>query len=288
MTATIETDATVRDPRAGKNPLKIRNIHHVELCAGNAKQSAFYYRKAFGFSQLAYSGLETGNRETTSYVLSQGKIRFVITSPLTEGHAHTRHIGCHGDGVIDIALQVEDADDAFHEAVRRGARPAVEPHDAGDQFGVVRRAAIHTYGDTLHSFISYGDYRGAFLPGFQPAEIAGQSAGLLLVDHIVGNVELGKMNVWADWYYERARLLALHHFRRQGHLHRVQRTDVDRDVGRQPAGEVPDQRAGAGPEEEPDRGVPRLVRGPGVQHIALLTGDILSTVRSCGPTASSS
>ncbi len=278
MTATVETGATVRDPRAGKNPLKIRNIHHVELCAGNAKQSAFYYRKAFGFSQLAYSGLETGNRETTSYVLSQGKIRFVITSPLTEGHAHTRHIGCHGDGVIDIALQVEDADYAFNEAVRRGARPAVEPHDAADQFGVVRRAAIHTYGDTLHSFISYSDYKGAFLPGFQPAEIAGQSAGLLLVDHIVGNVELGKMNVWADWY---SSVMGFSRYI----------TFDDKDISTEYSALMSivmsdDNRLVKFPINEPAPGRKKSqideylewYRGPGVQHIALLCGDILSTV----------
>src|SRR5207248_1837543 len=113
------------------------------------KQSAYFYRKAFGFSQLVYSGLETGNREAASYVLSQGKIRFVITSPLLPSHPASDHITRHGDGVRDIALLVEDADFAFHEAVKRGASPAVEPHDVTDENGTVRRAAIHTYGDTL-------------------------------------------------------------------------------------------------------------------------------------------
>jgi 4-hydroxyphenylpyruvate dioxygenase len=278
MTATIQTDAAVRDPRAGRNPLKIKNIHHVEFCAGNAKQSAFFYRKAFGFSQIAYSGLETGNRETTSYVLAQEKIRFVITSPLTKVHTHTQHIGCHGDGVVDIALQVEDADFAFHEAVKRGAAPAVEPYDISDQFGTVRRAAIHTYGDTLHSFISYKDYKGAFLPGYQAAVVAGESAGLLVVDHIVGNVELGKMNIWADWY---SSVMGFSRYI----------TFDDKDISTEYSALMSvvmsdDNRVVKFPINEPAPGRKKSqideylewYQGPGVQHIALLCGDIIRTV----------
>src|SRR5205085_8942719 len=141
-TSTIEPDVALRDVKRGENPLRLKRIHHVEFWAGNAKQSAYFYRKAFGFSQLAYSGLETGNRETASYVLSQGKIRFVITSPLTPSHPASDHVRNHGDGVHDIALLVEDADFAFEEAVRRGALPAVEPHDVTDANGSVRRASI--------------------------------------------------------------------------------------------------------------------------------------------------
>src|SRR3954469_17257324 len=128
MTATIESDIAVRESGLRENPLKLKKIHHVELWAGNAKQSAYYYRKAFGFSQLAYSGLETGNRTAASYVLAQGKIRFVITSPLKPPHPGAEHIRKHGDGIYDIALLVEDADFAFSEAVKRGAKGAVEPH----------------------------------------------------------------------------------------------------------------------------------------------------------------
>src|SRR2546430_1941356 len=158
MTVTVESDVAVRESGLRENPLKLKRIHHVEFWTGNAKQSSYFYRKAFGFSQLAYSGLETGNREAASYVLSQGKIRLVITSPLTASHPASDHIKKHGDGVRDIALLVEDADFAFNEAVRRGARPAIEPHDVSDANGSVRRASIHTYGDTLHTFISYRDY----------------------------------------------------------------------------------------------------------------------------------
>src|SRR5436853_7880410 len=150
-TSTIETDVALRDVKRGENPLKLKQAHHVEFWAGNAKQSAFFYRKAFGFSQLAYSRLETGNRETASYVLSQGKIRFVITSPLRGENAGSEHIRRHGDGERDIALLVEDADLAFAEAVRRGAKPAIEPYEITDENEKVRRVVVKTHGVTLIS-----------------------------------------------------------------------------------------------------------------------------------------
>jgi 4-hydroxyphenylpyruvate dioxygenase len=183
-----------------EDPLKLKSIHHVEFWAGNAKQAAYFYRKGFGFSQVAYCGLETGNRDETSYVLRQNKTNFVITTPLTPNHPASEHIRKHGDGVRDIALHVEDADFAFAEAVRRGAKPAAEPCDVSDEFGTIRRAAVYTYGDTIHSLISYKDYKGAFLPGYTAASVPGQETGILRIDHIVGNVELGKMNHWADFY----------------------------------------------------------------------------------------
>ena len=139
------------------NPLKLKRVHHVEFWVGNAKQSSFYYRKAFGFSQLAYSGLETGNRDLASYVLQQNKTNFILSTPLHCDHPAAEHIKKHGDGVRDIALEVADADFAFEEAVRRGAKRFVEPHDLTDDNGTVRHAAVHTYGDTIHSFISYND-----------------------------------------------------------------------------------------------------------------------------------
>jgi 4-hydroxyphenylpyruvate dioxygenase len=211
-----------------KNPLGLKKIHHVEFYVGNAKQAEFYYRKAFGFSRAAYSGLETGNRETTSYLLRQNRVNFVLTTPLHPEHPAAYHIKKHGDGVRDIAFQVEDADYAFTEAVKRGATAIVEPRDLSDENGTVRHSAIATYGDTVHSFYSYDDgrklqkangnghtpsaatnpkskiqnpkYEGPFLPGFVPQEVAGEEVGIQLVDHIVGNVELGKMNYWCDFY----------------------------------------------------------------------------------------
>jgi 4-hydroxyphenylpyruvate dioxygenase len=183
-----------------ENPLKLKRIHHIEFFVGNARQAAFFYRKAFGFSQVAYSGLETGNRKRTSYAMSQGKANFVLTTPMTADDAAAEHIRQHGDGVRDIALEVADADEAFAEAVRRGAIPAEEPYDLDDECGSVRRAAVHTYGDTIHSLISYKDYKGPFLPGFAASPVEGDDCGILRIDHIVGNVELGQMQTWADYY----------------------------------------------------------------------------------------
>ncbi len=211
-----------------KNPLGLKKIHHVEFYVGNAKQAEFYYRKAFGFSRHAYRGLETGDRDVTSYVMKQNRIYFVLTTPLNPEHPAAEHIKQHGDGVRDIAFQVEDADHAFNEAVKRGATPISEPRDWSDENGLVRHAAIATYGDTIHSFISYGSagnasapapalassdgaatatqqervnaYLGAFLPGFTEQIVEGEEVGVVLVDHIVGNVELGKMNHWCDFY----------------------------------------------------------------------------------------
>ena len=210
-----------------KNPLGLKKIHHVEFYVGNAKQAEFYYRKAFGFSRLAYRGLETGDREVTSYVLKQNRVNFVLTTPLVPEHPAAEHIKQHGDGVRDIAFQVEDADHAYNEAVKRGAKGVVEPRDLTDANGTVRHAAIATYGDTIHSFYSYQAsttpsadrpsgasdgaataaqqervyaYSGAFLPGFTEQLVPGEEVGIQLVDHIVGNVELGKMNYWCDFY----------------------------------------------------------------------------------------
>jgi len=278
MTATLETDVALRDVTRGENPLKLKRIHHVEFWSGNAKQSAFFYRKAFGFSQLAYSGLETGNREAASYVLSQGKIRFVITSPLRGESSGSDHIRQHGDGVRDIALLVEDADFAFAEAVKRGAKPAIEPYDMRDENGTVRCAAIHTYGDTLHSFISYRDYRGPFLPGYQAAGVSNEPAGLLVVDHIVGNVELGKMNEWAEFY---SKVMGFSRYI----------TFDDKDISTEYSALMSivmsdDNRIVKFPINEPAPGRKKSqideyldwYAGPGVQHVALLCGDIIETV----------
>jgi len=188
-----------------RNPLGLKKINHVEFYVGNAKQAEFYYRKAFGFSRAAYRGLETGDREVTSYVVQQNRVNFVLTTPLSPEHPAAEHIKQHGDGVRDIAFYVEDADHAFNEAVKRGATPVTEPHDLADENGSVRHAAIATYGDTIHSFISYNtnnghNYNGVFLPGFVEQTVEGDPTGIMLVDHIVGNVELGKMTYWCDFY----------------------------------------------------------------------------------------
>lgn len=186
--------------------LPLKNWDHIEFYVGNAKQSAMYYQYAVGFKLTGYSGLETGNRERASYLLEQGKIRFVLTTPYHPDSFIAEHIKQHGDGVRDIALEVDDAASAFNETVKRGAVPVLEPTKFEDENGWIIRSAIKTYGDTIHSFIERKNYKGLFLPGFIDASAKAvkgiTSVGLRSVDHMVGNVELGKMNQWVRFYAE--------------------------------------------------------------------------------------
>lgn len=182
--------------------LPINGTDYVELYVGNCKQAAHYYQTAFGFQPLAYAGLETGLKDRESYVLQQGKIRLVLTSPLKGGTEIGRHIDLHGDGVKVVALWVDDAKSAFNETVSRGAKPYMEPVTEEDEFGKVTRAGIYTYGETVHIFVDRNQYSGPFLPGFRawnpdyrPAEV-----GLKFVDHMVGNVGWNEMNTWVDFY----------------------------------------------------------------------------------------
>ena len=260
------------------NPLRLKSIHHVRFIVGNAKQAAYYYRKAFGFSQFAYSGLETGNRDGASYAMEQGRARFVFATPYRTTSPDAAHLHTHGDGIVDIAFHVEDADAAFHEAVRRGAEPARQPHSLQDQYGTVRHAAIKTYGDTIHSFYAFRDYTGPFLPGFVPREIAGQDVGILRIDHMVGNVELGKMEHWAKWYSDVlgfARYISFD----------------DKDISTEYSALMSivmsdNSYAIKFPLNEPAAGKRKsqideyldFYGGPGVQHVALLTQDIEHTV----------
>jgi len=263
---------------ASQNPLQLKRVHHIEFWVGNARQASFFYRKGFGFSQAAYRGLETGERQLTSYVLSQGKANFMFTSPLEPGHAASQHIRQHGDGVKDIALQVENAEQAFEEAIRRGARPADPPHEIRDEHGTICRAAVHTYGDTIHSLISYRDYSGPFLPGFISAPIPGDDAGILRIDHVVGNVELGQMEHWADFYH------------RVFGFHRYISFD-DKDISTEYSALMSivmsdDSQSVKFPINEPAPGRKKsqideyleAYHGPGVQHVALLCRDAIATV----------
>ena len=239
---------------------------HIELWVGNAKQAAYYYEHAMGFTRTAYAGPETGVRDRASYVLEQGDIRFVVTSALHEDHEITRHHAKHGDGVRDIALTVPDATEAYRQAVDRGARGVSEPHRDEDQFGSVERAAIATYGDTIHTFVNRSDYAGPFMPGYVSVSANGhtqQGVGLTNIDHVVGNVELGKMNVLGRVLRARLRDDEHHPLRRRPDPHRVLGVDVEGDVGRLGEDQVPDQRARGGQAEEPDRGVRRVLRRPG-------------------------
>lgn len=262
----------------GTNPLKLRSIHHVELWVGNAKQAAYYYRNALGFSQFAYAGLETGSREVTSYALRQGKATLVVSTPLRTEGPMQEHIRKHGDAVRDIAFHVADCDAAFRAATSHGARTVVEPHDVEDAHGTVRRAAIATYGDTIHSLISYDRYKGPFLPGYVASEAAGREAGLLRIDHIVGNVELGKMNEWADFY---ARVCGFHRYinfddkdisTEYSALMSIVMSDDSQSV-KFPINEPAEGRRRSQIQEYLDYNC-----GPGAQHIAIQTKDIISTV----------
>ncbi|MEM9290792.1 MAG: 4-hydroxyphenylpyruvate dioxygenase [Acidobacteriota bacterium] len=261
-----------------ENPLGLKRVHHVEFWVGNAKQAAFFYRQAFGFSQVAYSGLETGDRERATHVLAQNDATFLFTTPLNGDAEMNEHITKHGDGVRDIAFEVDDADAAFAAAVERGAKPAVEPYDLEDKHGKVRIAAIHTYGDTLHSFISRNGYQGPFLPGYQVREIPGSAVGIQRVDHIVGNVELGQMEYWANWYSD---VLGFERYL----------TFDDKDISTEYSALMSivmsaDEAVIKFPINEPAAGRKKsqieeyldFYGGAGVQHVAMLTDDIIATV----------
>lgn len=182
--------------------LPINGTDYVELYVGNAKQAAHYYKTAFGFKSLAYCGLETGNKEFCSYVVVQDKIRLVLTTPFNPDSEISDHIRRHGDGVKVIALWVDDARKSYEETTSRGAESIMEPTVFSDEHGEVVKAGIKTYGDTIHIFVERKNYKGVFLPGFVSweSEYNPGSTGLKYVDHMVGNVELGAMNKWADFY----------------------------------------------------------------------------------------
>ena len=259
-------------------PLPINHIHHVELAVGNAKQASFYYRHTFGFTQVAYAGPETGQRERASYYLQQGNAKIVLTTPLYRDDPLAEHLKQHGDGVVDIAFRVPNADDAFFEAVSRGAKPAQEPVTLSDKEGSVRRSAIHTYGDVVHSFITPIDYKGIFMPHFEPWEVKGMQTGLRAYDHLVGNVEDHCMDNWVNWYNN---VLGFDLFL----------TFDDKDISteysalRSKVVASPDRRVKF-PINEPADGLKKsqiqeyieFNNGPGVQHIALYTEDIIDTI----------
>lgn len=182
--------------------MPLNGTDYLELYVSNCSQAAHYYQTAFGFQPLAFSGLQTGNQETQSYVLVQDKIRLVLTSPLKAGTAIGKHIDDHGDGVKVVALWVDDATYSYEEAIKRGAESYMEPRVEEDADGRVVRSGIHTYGETVHVFVERKDYNGVFLPGYRKWETTYRpdSLGLKYVDHMVGNVELGKMNDWVDFY----------------------------------------------------------------------------------------
>lgn len=260
--------------------LPLLGTDYVELYVGNAKQAAHFYKTAFGFQSLAYAGLETGVRDRCSYVLKQGKIRLVLTTPLTSHSPVADHHKKHGDAVKVIALWVDDARDAFHQTVNRGAKPYLEPTVEKDEFGEVVRSGIHTYGDTVHIFVERKNYRGAFLPGFQPweSEYNPPSTGLQYIDHMVGNVDWGQMNYWAQFYREVMGFSNLISF-------------DDKDISTQYSALMSKVMTNGNgrikfPINEPAEGIKKsqieefiqFYEGAGCQHIAVATNDIVFTV----------
>ncbi len=182
--------------------LPINGTDYVELYVGNSKQAAHFYKTAFGFQSLAYAGLMTGLKDRESYVVQQGKIRLILTSPLVGGTEIGQHIDTHGDGVKVVALWVDDATKSFEETVKRGAKPYMKPTVEKDAHGEVVRSGIHTYGDTVHIFVERKNYKGTFLPNFMEwkTEYNPTETGLQFVDHMVGNVGWNEMNTWVNFY----------------------------------------------------------------------------------------
>jgi 4-hydroxyphenylpyruvate dioxygenase len=254
---------------------------HVELWVGNAKQAAYFYEHAFGFTPVAYAGPETGVRDRASYVLDQGGIRLVLSTALREEHEIARHACSHGDGVKDIALAVPDATEAYRQAVQRGARGVVEPHTVEDEFGRVEISSIATYGETIHSFVDRADYAGPYLPGYRAVDADGNDGvGLLAIDHCVGNVELGRMNHWVEFYERCFGMTEMIHFSDEdisteySALMSKVLTDGQGKV-KFPINEPAEGRRKSQIEEYLE-----FYGGPGVQHIALTTGDIVGTVEA--------
>jgi 4-hydroxyphenylpyruvate dioxygenase len=256
---------------------------YIELWVGNAKQAAYFYEQAMGFTRTAYAGPETGVRDRASYVLEQGEIRLVVTSPLREESEIAKHHARHGDGVKDIALTVPDATEAYRQAVQRGARGVAEPARFDDELGSIELAAIATYGDTIHTFVDRSRYTGPFKPGYVSTSSNGQRSpgvGLTNIDHVVGNVELGRMNHWVEYYERVFGMTEMIHF-------------SDDDISTEYSALMSKVMAdGEGkikfPINEPAEGKRKsqieeyieFYGGAGAQHIALASANIVQTVEA--------
>ena len=259
----------------------ILGIDYVQFFVGNAKQAAHYYQ-SLGFVPVAFMGLETGSRDRVSWCVQQGQVRFVFTGSLDPNSPIAEHVKLHGDGVKDVALRVPDAEDAYRVALERGATGVEEPQVFEDERGKVVRAAIATYGETIHSLVSRQDYSGVFWPGFQSVGPGSPTEGFGIenIDHVVGNVELGKMQEWVQFYERIMGFVELRHFSDE---------EISTEYSALMSKVVWD---GEGkiklPINEPAEGKRKsqieeyleYYRTPGVQHIALTTGDIVRSVES--------
>jgi len=276
MPQTLERSAPVE-----KDFLPLNGTDYIEFYVGNARQAAHYYRTAFGFELAAYRGPETGARDRASYVLMQNKIRLVLTTALAPDHPIAEHVRVHGDGVRDIGLWVDDAESAWLETTRRGARSVAEPATLRDDLGDAKISSIAAYGDTVHTFVERRNYRGAFLPGYEPAaghDTLARPAGLKHVDHMVGNVGWGEMNRWVDFYRDVMGFRLFKHF-------------DDKDISTEYSAlmskvmsngnervKFPINEPAAGKRKSQIEEYLEYYRGPGVQHIAMATDDIIATV----------
>jgi 4-hydroxyphenylpyruvate dioxygenase len=278
---TQETGVSPVSPPVPKHDeMPLLGIDHIELYVGNGVQAAHYFTHALGFRETAYAGLETGMRDRACHVVEQGRVRFLLTSPMHGGSEISRHVAEHGDGVKVVGLAVPDAEEAYRVAIRRGARGLQEPHTETDEHGSVRLATIATYGETVHTFVERDGYEGPFLPGFEPVDGGEARDHFAGIDHVVGNVELGRMEEWVA-YYERV----------FGFTEMIRFTD--QDISTEYSALMSKVMAdGKGrikfPINEPAEGKRKsqieeyleFYGGPGVQHIALSTTDIVATVRA--------
>jgi 4-hydroxyphenylpyruvate dioxygenase len=260
--------------------LPLMGTDYVEFYVGNAKQAAHFYKTAFGFQSHAYSGLETGVRDRVSYVLKQDKIRLVLTTALVEDSPIGEHVKKHGDGVKVVALWVEDARKSYEETTKRGARSFMEPTVEKDEFGEVVRAGIYTYGETVHMFVERKNYTGEFLPGFRKWESEYNPApiGLKYIDHMVGNVGWNEMNIWVKWYEDVMGFVNFLSF--DDKQITTEYSSLMSKVMSNGNGRI------KFPINEPAKGKKRsqieeyldFYNGPGVQHVAIATDDIIKTV----------
>jgi 4-hydroxyphenylpyruvate dioxygenase len=272
---------TAPSATATEDFLPINGTDYIEFYVGNAKKASYYYRTAFGFRLVAYAGPETGVRDRASYVLQQGKVRLMLTTPMGPDSEISEHIKRHGDGVKVLALWVDDAERSWMETTSRGARSAGAPTTLTDAHGEVKVASIHTYGDTIHTFVERRNYNGVFMPGYEAMDDGFQTepVGLLYVDHCVGNVELGQMNEWVRFYEDVMGFKLLLTF-------------DDKDISTEYSALMSKVVSnGTGyvkfPINEPAEGKKKsqideyleFYHGPGVQHIAIATNDIVHTVK---------
>ena len=260
--------------------LPLLGTDYVEFYVGNAKQAAHFYKTAFGFQSLAYAGLETGLKDKVSYVLVQDKIRLVLTTPLTSKSPINDHIVKHGDGVKVIALWVEDSRSAYEETTKRGAKSYLEPIVDKDEHGEIVKSGIHTYGETVHLFIERKNYNGVFLPGFKPwkSDYNPEPVGLKYIDHMVGNVGWGEMDNWVKWYED---VMGFENFLSfdDKQIH-TEYSALMSKVMSNGNGRI------KFPINEPAEGIKKsqieeyldFYEGPGVQHLAVATDDIIDTV----------